>query len=156
MAQQPVYIMAGAQRAATEGWLMTSYSRPVITELTEVASVGKELFRMAGVSPKDIDVAQLDDSYAPLVPMQLEALGFCKRGEGYAFCEGGDQIRVRGQLPLNTSGGSLGEGYIYGMNHIIETVRQLRGTSSNPVKDAERVLVMGGAGGPASGLILRK
>jgi len=154
--QQPVYVMAGAQRAATEGWPMTSYSRPVISELVEVTSVGKELLRMAGVTLQDIDVAQLDDSYASLVPLQLEALGFCERGEGYAFCEGGERIKVEGQLPLNTSGGSLGEGYIYGMNHIIEGVRQLRGTSSNQVRDAELALVMGGAGGPASGLILRK
>jgi len=154
--QKPIHIMAAAQSAVTEVWPMTSYSRPVISELAEAANVGKRLFQMAGISPKDIDVAQLDDSYAPLVPLQLEALGFCERGEGYVFCEGGDRIRVGGELPINTSGGSLGEGYIYSMNHIIEAVRQLRGTSSNQVKDAKIALVMGGAGGPASGLILRK
>lgn len=154
--QQPVYITAGAQSAAPEGWLMTGYGRPEISDLAEMRNVSKRLFEAAGVTPADIDVAQLDDAYGPLVPLQLESLGFCNRGEGYAFCEGGDRIRVGGELPLNTSGGSLGEGYIYGMNHIVEAVHQLRGVSSNQVKDAELALVMGGAGGPASGLILKK
>ena len=42
--------------------------------------------------------------------MQLEALGFCGKGEGAAFCEGGERIRVGGQLPINTDGGSIGQG----------------------------------------------
>lgn len=55
---------------------------------------------------------------------------------------------------MNTSGGSLGEGFIYGMNHVAEAVRQIRGTSTTQVKDAKLALVATGAGGPASGLIL--
>jgi acetyl-CoA acetyltransferase len=86
--------------------------------------------------------------------MQLEALGFCDRGEGVAFCNGGNRIMVGGELPLNTSGGSLGEGHIHGMNHVIEAVRQIRGTSTAQVKNAKLVLVASGAGGPASGIIL--
>jgi len=154
--QPPVYIMGAAQSMADGAEVMTSYYRPVISGLPEVGNVGRKLFALAGVTPKDIDVVQLDDSYAPLVPMQLEELGFCGRGEGAAFCEGGDRIRVGGELPLNTSGGSIGEGHIYGLNHIAEAVRQIRGTSPNQVKDAELVLVATGAGGPASGLILRR
>ena len=109
---------------------------------------------MARVGPQDITVAPLVDCYAPLVPMQLEELGFCDRGEGTAFCDGGDRIRLGGQLPLNTSGGSLGEGNMSGMNHVVEAVRQIRGTSTAQVKDAGLALVATGAGGPASGLIL--
>jgi len=154
--QKPVYIMAAAQSAVQGVELMTSYNRPVISGLPETSNVGKELFRVAGVTPKDINVAQIDDSYAPLVPMQLEELGFCKRGEGPAFCDKGSNIRLGGKLPLNTSGGSLGEGYLYNMNHIVEAVRQMRGTAVNQVKNAELALVSGGAGGPASGLILRR
>jgi acetyl-CoA acetyltransferase len=154
--QKPVYIMAAAQSAVQGVELMTSYNRPVISGLPETSNVGKELFRVAGVTPKDINVVQLDDSYAPLVPMQLEELGFCKRGEGPAFCDKGSRIRVGGELPLNTSGGSLGEGYLYCMNHIVEAVRQVRGTAINQVKNVELALVSGGAGGPASGLILRR
>jgi len=119
-----------------------------------MALAGERLFTMAGVSPRDIKAAQLDDSFAPLVPMQLEELGFCDRGEGAAFCDGGNRIRVGGELPLNTSGGSLGEGHIYGMNHVVEAVQQIRGTSPAQVSNADLVLVASGAGGSASGLIL--
>jgi acetyl-CoA acetyltransferase len=136
--------------------MMTGYYRPVISGLEEIGNVGRKLFAMAGVTLKDINVIQLDDAYAPFVPMQLEELGFCDRGKGAAFCEGGDRIRVGGELPLNTGGGSLGEGHIFGLNHIYEAVCQIRGTSTNQVKDAELVLVATGAGGPASGLILRR
>jgi acetyl-CoA acetyltransferase len=152
--QKPAYILAAAQHMLPETENLTSYYRPTISGLPEMHNVGKEIYAMAGVGPRDIDCVQLDDSYAPFVPMQLEEFGFCDRGEGVAFCSNGDRIRLGGDLPLNTSGGSLGEGHIHGMNHINEAVRQIRGTSTAQVKDAELVLVASGAGGPAGGFIL--
>lgn len=152
--QLPAYILGGVQTILAETEEKNSFYGPEVGGLPEIGRMGERLFEMAGVGPKDISVAQLDDSYAPLVPMQLEELGFCGRGEGASFCEGGDRIRVGGELPLNTSGGSLGEGFIYGMNHVAEAVRQIRGTSTTQVKDAKLALVATGAGGPASGLIL--
>ncbi|MEE8374170.1 MAG: lipid-transfer protein [Dehalococcoidia bacterium] len=152
--QRPAIILSVAQGTATEGQVFSSYSRPEITGLPETKLMAQELFRVASVTPKDIKVAQLDDSYAPLVAMQLEELGFCGRGEGAAFCEGGNRIRLGGQLPINTSGGFLGEGYIYG-THVVEAVRQIRGASANQVDKADLALVASGAGGPADGLILR-
>ncbi len=152
--QRPAYVLSAAQHMLAETEELTSYYRPSISSLPEMGKVGNKIFAMAGVAPKDINCVQLDDSYGPLVPMQLEELGFCERGEGTDFCKGGDRIRLGGELPLNTSGGSLGEGHIHGMNHLIEAVRQIRGTSTAQVKDAELVLVASGAGGPASGLIL--
>ena len=86
--------------------------------------------------------------------MQLETYGFCKYGEGGAFCQGGDRIRLGGELPINTSGGMLAEAYIHGMNMIAEGVRQVRGTSTSQVKDAQNVLVTGGLGVPTTALIL--
>jgi len=152
--QKPVYILGAAQSLVAETEEKNAFYRPRMSDLPEVHEVGRRLFSMAGLHPKDVRVAQVDDSYAPLVPMQLEALGFCGRGEGAAFCEGGDRIRLGGDLPVNTSGGSLGEGFIHGMNHLVEAVRQIRGTSTTQVKDAGVALVATGAGGPASGLIL--
>jgi acetyl-CoA acetyltransferase len=134
--------------------MMNSYYRPDIERLPEIRRMAEGMFKMAGVTPRDINVAQLDDAYAPLVPIQLEELGFCGQGEGAAFCEGGDRLRRGGELPLNTSGGSLGEGHIHGMNHVVEAVRQIRGTSTAQIKGAELALVATGAGGPAGGLIL--
>ncbi|UCG82563.1 MAG: lipid-transfer protein [Dehalococcoidia bacterium] len=152
--QKPVYIRGATQSQVAGTEERKGFYRPAISDLPEMKHMGERLFAMAGVNPRDIKVAQLDDSFAPLVPMQLEELGFCDRGEGTAFCDGGNRIRVGGELPLNTSGGCLGEGHIYGMNHVLEAVRQIRGTSSAQVSDADLVLVASGAGGSTSGLIL--
>ena len=84
---------------------------------------------------------------------QLEEMGFCGRGEGKDFVRDG-RIELGGELPINTHGGQLGEAYIHGMNGIAEGVRQIRGTSVNPVDDVEHVLVTAGTGVPTSGLIL--
>jgi len=151
---QPVYIVAGAQSIVAGTQFKTSYYRPSMTDIPAIGYVGRRLLAQAGITLEDIDVLQIEDEFSPLVPMQLEELGFCKRGEGVKFTEGGDRIRVGGELPINTSGGSIGEGNIHGMNHIAEAVRQLRGASTAQVKDAERVLIATGACGPASGLIL--
>jgi acetyl-CoA acetyltransferase len=150
----PVLIRGAVQSMVTDTEMMSSYYRSEISGLPEIREMGQRLFAMADVSPRDIQVAQVDDAYGPFVPMQLEALGFCGRGQGAGFCEGGDRIRVGGELPVNTSGGSLGEGYIHGMNHVVEAVRQIRGSSTSQVKDAGLALVSTGAGGPAGGLIL--
>ncbi|MCP4675087.1 MAG: lipid-transfer protein, partial [Deltaproteobacteria bacterium] len=151
----PAIIMSVAQGTDIEGQLFSSYNQEVITNLPEMQRMGEELFRVAGITPKDIRSAQLDDTFTPLVAIQLEALGFCAPGEGAAFCEGGDHIRINGQLPLNTAGGNFGNGRM-DIARIVEAVRQIRGTAINQVKNADTVLVASGAGGPADGLILRK
>jgi len=154
--QRPAFVVAGAQSIVAGTQFKTGYYRPSITEIPAVGHVGRRLLAEAGVGLKDIDVLQVEDEFSALVPMQLEELGFCRRGEGVEFIKGGDRIRVHGELPTNTSGGSLGEGNLHGMNHIAEAVRQLRGTSHAQVPDAAVVLVATGACGPASGLILRR
>ncbi len=154
LANAPAYVMSAAVGTSSEGENLSSYNRTTLSTLPEMALMGRELFRVAGIGPDDIDVAQLDDRFAPLVPMQLEALGFCGEGDGAAFCEGGDNLRNGGRLAMNTNGGFLGEGFAHGAN-VIEAVRQIRGTSSNQVSGAELVLVASGAGGPADGLVLR-
>lgn len=154
--QQPVYIVSGAQSIVAGTQFKTAYYRSSMTDIPAIGNVGRRLLEQAGVGMKDIDVLQLEDEFAPLVPMQLEELGICERGEGVNFIEGGDRIRTDGEVPINTSGGSVGEGNIHGMNHVAEAVRQLRGTSTAQVKDAELALVATGACGPASGLILRR
>jgi acetyl-CoA acetyltransferase len=156
--QQPAYILGATQGIATQGEMMTSYysGRPRISGLPESYYTGQELWRVTGLSPKDVDVAQFYDAFTPLIPMQLEEYGFCGVGEGCAFCEGGDRIRLGGEIPVNTSGGHLSEAYIHGMNLIAEAVRQIRGTSTAQVKDAEISLVTGGLGVPTSAVLLRR
>lgn len=119
------------------------------------ASIARHLYGKAGVSPDDIDVALLYDHFTPMVLMQLEDYGFCKKGEGGPFVESG-AVRYRGgTIPVNTHGGQLSEAYIVGMTHIVEGVEQMRGTAINQVEGAELALVTGGpASLPVSGLIL--
>ncbi len=151
----PAIVMAAAQATSTEGELFSSFNRPDITGLPEMKLMGDELFRVAGVQRSDVKAAQFDDRFSFLVAMQLEELGYCERGDGGAFCAKGERIRRDGDLPLNTNGGFLGEGFLYGAN-VIEAVRQIRGTSSSQVENADLVLVASGAGGPADGLLLRR
>jgi acetyl-CoA acetyltransferase len=119
------------------------------------APIARRLYDKAGITPDDIDVALIYDHFTPMVLMQLEDYGFCKKGEGGPFVESG-AIRYRGgSIPVNTHGGQLSEAYIIGMTHIVEGVEQIRGTAVNQVPDAKLALVTGGpAALPVSGLIL--
>ncbi len=72
------------------------------------------------------------DHFTPFVIFSLEAYGFCEPGEGGPFVEGG-RIEFDGELPVNTHGGNHSEAYIHGLPHVIEAVRQLRGTSTAQV-----------------------
>jgi acetyl-CoA acetyltransferase len=102
-------------------------------------------YRMAGVRPQEIDVAQLYDNFTVAVLFWLEHAGFCKQGEGGAYVEGGERIRLGGSgIPINTAGGNLSESYMQGWLHIVEGVRQLRGEcGERQVEDAELCLVTG-------------
>jgi acetyl-CoA acetyltransferase len=106
------------------------------------------------VGPDDVDVAQFYDCFTITVLMELEDWGFCKKGEGGPFVESG-AIDLGGRLPINTGGGNLSEGYIHGMTHVLEGVKQMRGTSTSQVAGAETCLVANTPLPPGSGLILR-
>jgi acetyl-CoA acetyltransferase len=153
--QTPAVIAAAAQGATFDGEMMTSFYRDDLTGLPEMGVVGERLWRTSGLQPADISTAFLYDHFTPFVLMQLEELGFCGRGEAKDWATV-ERLSVGGELPINTSGGLLGEAYIHGMNGITEVVRQIRGTSCNQVADVEHALVTAGTGVPTSGLILSR
>jgi acetyl-CoA C-acetyltransferase len=102
----------------------------------------------AGIGHADVDCCMVYDSYTITVLMTLEALGFCRPGEGGAFCADG-RIGLGGALPVNTDGGGLSSNHpgMRGIFLVIEAVRQLRGErGAAQVSDAEVALVHGTGG----------
>lgn len=114
----------------------------------------RRLWANADVTPADVKVAQLYDAFSPLIPLSLEGYGFCGRGEGGAFTDDANLEWPDGRLPTNTAGGGMSEAYVHGFNLVTEGVRQIRGTSTSQVPDAEVSLVTSGEGVPTSALLL--
>ncbi len=151
----PVYVHGYAQGLPREHQVMTNYfCEDPLRGPSHVCA--QRLFAAADFGPADIDVAQIYDAFTPLIPLSLEGYGFCQRGEGAAFTEGGALEWPEGRLPVNTSGGGLSEAYVHGFNLILEGVRQMRGTSTCQVEGAETCLVTSGEGVPTSALLLRR
>ncbi|CAN5756445.1 lipid-transfer protein [soil metagenome] len=140
MAQRPVLVMGIAEGHPDSPSAITQ--RPDMTRLG-IAKAAPMAFGMAGVTQGDIDVTEIYDCFTYIVICQLEDMGFCKKGEGGSFVEGG-RLRLGGSLPTNTHGGLLSQAHMLGMNHIAELVRQLRGQGGGTqVPDAEIGLVTG-------------
>ncbi|AEA68309.1 MULTISPECIES: thiolase domain-containing protein [Pseudomonas] len=104
---------------------------------TGAAWTGPRAFEEAGVTPADIQYASIYDSFTITVILQLEDLGFCKKGEGGKFVSDGNLISGIGKLPFNTDGGGLCNNHPAnrgGITKIIEAVRQLRGEAHPKVQ----------------------
>jgi len=107
-------------------------------------SVAPHLWRMAGMKPADVDVVQCYENFTGGVLMSLVEHGFFTGEEANEFLRPENLVAPGGKLPLNTSGGNLAECYMHGLELQLEAVRQIRGTSPNPVPDAEVALVAAG------------
>lgn len=140
----PVYVLSATQTLSPYREPMGIYVAGELLELFPPATA-ERLFDEAGVSRKDIDVAEFYDatSYMPL--RSLESYGFVPDGQAWRYVtEAG--TGPDSPLPVNTHGGHLSEAYLHGMNAVLEAVRQLRGTAFNQVANAETALVGAPAG----------
>jgi acetyl-CoA acetyltransferase len=135
------------------GVLLPSLLREDITASSS-RFVAETLYRRAGIGPDEVDVAQLYDCFTVSALLQLADFGFCKPDEAGAFVQSG-AIELGGSLPINTAGGHLSEGYIHGLNHVVEAVRQVRGTSSSQVPGAEVSLATSGPPIATGAVLLR-
>jgi len=118
---------------------------------TGAARSGPRAFADAGLAPADVDYVSIYDSFTITVLMSLEDLGFCAKGQGGRFVEGGTLSSPHGALPFNTDGGGLCNNHPDmrgGMIRTIEAVRQLRGEAAGPVQVRDpRIALVQGHGG---------
>jgi acetyl-CoA acetyltransferase len=113
------------------------------------------LWERTDLRPSDVDVAELYDGFSFIALAWLEALGFCPKGEGGRFIEGGAAIAREGQIPLNTNGGQLSGGRLHGFGFLHEACVQLWGEGgARQVPGDPQVAVAAAGGGPLGGCLL--
>jgi acetyl-CoA acetyltransferase len=113
------------------------------------------LWSRTDLRPGDVDVAELYDGFSFIALAWLEALGFCAKGEGGPFVEGGARIALDGEIPLNTQGGQLSAGRLHGYGFLHEACLQLRGEGGErQVPGDPQVAVAAAGGGPLGGCLL--
>ncbi|HUS60855.1 MAG TPA: acetyl-CoA acetyltransferase [Acidimicrobiales bacterium] len=144
----PVYVL-GTGTCTTHSIIS---QMPILTT-TGTAVSGKKAMAMAGVGHADVDLLMLYDSFTITTLLLLEDLGFCEKGEGGAFVEGG-ALGPGGSLPTNTNGGGLSYTHpgMYGMFLIVEAVKQLRGEAEARQLERCDVAIASGSGGVLSAM----
>lgn len=144
LAKPPVYVLGTGECVTHQ---MVS-QMPNFHQWDAAIVSGRHAFEMAGVRPEDIDVAELYDAFTIVPILALEALGFCKPGEGGPFVSG-QRTAPGGDFPMNTNGGGLSYTHtgMYGIFTIIEAVRQLRGECGPRQVPGARLALCHGTGG---------
>jgi acetyl-CoA acetyltransferase len=116
--------------------------------------LAERMYRQAGITAADVQLAEIYDCFSSTVLMGLEGLGLCGRGESGAFLRSG-ATRLDGSLPVNTNGGLLCEGYLHGMNTVAEAALQVQGRGGDRQAPRHDVCVVtSGALMDGSGLVL--
>jgi acetyl-CoA acetyltransferase len=153
--QRPAYVMASAQGSDFRQGASAENGPDYAT--SNFKTLAPRLYAMAGIEPKDVDVAQVYENFTGAVMTSIVEHGFCDPDGVMEFCTFENLTAPHGKLPINTSGGNLAECYMHGLELIIEAARQVRGSSTAQVKDAEISMVVSGPMvAPVSDLILRR
>lgn len=121
LVEKPVYVRGMARQDALR--MLENDDHLLIPHMQDTA---RFLKNATGFKPKDIDALYIQDAHSSVVPTTLENYGFCEAGEALDFIQNG-RIEIGGELPLNSSGGQLSEGYMVGWLHHHELFHQLRG-----------------------------
>lgn len=142
--QKPVWVLGTGE--ATCHSIVSQMPRFHVWDAAVMA--GERAWAMSGATPADCDLAMLYDAFTIVPILALEALGFCKPGEGGAFVANG-RTAPGGALPMNTNGGGLSYTHtgMYGMFLLVEAVRQLRGECGDRQVAGARTAVCHGTGG---------
>ncbi|MGV0605156.1 acetyl-CoA acetyltransferase [Mycolicibacterium sp. XJ1904] len=142
-AKEPIWILGAADAASH-----VSMSEWTDFTTSAAAQSGPRAFAQAGVTPDDIDVCQLYDSFTSTVLLTIEDLGFCAKGEGGPYI-GSGALRPDGALPTNTDGGGLASCHpgMRGMFLMVEAVRQLRGECGERQVERARLACVHAMGG---------
>jgi acetyl-CoA C-acetyltransferase len=138
----------------------TLYEMSDLTTFEATVNAAREAYRMAGLSPRDIDVAEVHDCFSIAEVAAIEDLGFVEKGKGGPAIEEG-WTDLGGPIPINTSGGLLAKGHpvgATGLAQIYEIVQQLRGEAIHQVQGAEIGLAhnLGGTGAVSTVHIFRR
>jgi len=146
----PVYVKAATQASAT----ISLHDRADITTLDSSVAAGQRAYKMAGMTPDDIDMVEVHDCFTIAEICAIEDLGFFKKGDGGRATEAGETA-IDGRIPVNTSGGLKACGHPVGATGIkqaVEITEQLRGTAGKRQIDGAEVGMthnVGGSGGTA-------
>lgn len=150
----PVYIRGMGRQEA-----FRAYETPdLVMQSFQQERVARMVFPMADMTVKDMQALYVQDAYSPAILAAVENYGFCPKGEGGRWIQGG-RIAIGGELPVNANGGQLSETYMVGWQNTCDAVRQLRGECGpRQITDVERILCTytGGLREHAGALILRR
>jgi acetyl-CoA acetyltransferase len=141
---QPAYLLS-APLGTPAGWGPLECNQVPLWS-SGFASVAQRLWAESGYGPEDVDVAQIYENASGMGVGSIIDHGFCTLETAGDFITFDNLIAPSGTLPINTAGGNLAEGFIHGMGLVVETVRQIRGTSVNQVAEVKLSLMTGGPG----------
>ena len=142
--QKPAYLLSAPMGASASGGSREDNHEPYTT--VGFIDLARRLWSESGYGPGDVDVAQIYENFTGMAVASIIDHGFCTRETAGEFIRFENLITPGGQLPINTSGGNLADGFIHGMGLVVEAVRQVRGTSTNQVPNAKLSLMAGGPG----------
>jgi acetyl-CoA acetyltransferase len=146
--QAPAYILAGVQGAGP-GWSESAENEDPYTSAGFHPALVRRLWEGACVKPGEVDVVQVYENFSGPAVASLIDVGLCPPGAAAGqFMTLPNLVAPAGQIPVNTAGGNLAEGFVHGIGLVLEAVRQVRGTSSNQVHGADTSLLLGGPMAP--------